>query len=137
MINALRIIGSIIAGFVLALALVIALELFSSVVHPLPADFAGTAEEMCRHVERYPAWVLGVAAAAWVGTAFVSTWLATRLGGKIPGILLSLFLIWAVVFNVSMLPYPVWFEVVSVLGIVIACLAGIGLPGRRVTLQPS
>lgn len=137
MINALRIIGSIVAGFVLALALVIALELFSNVVHPLPADFAGTAEEMCRHVERYPAWVLGVAVAAWVGTAFVSTWLATRLGGKIPGIVLSLFLIWAVVFNVSMLPYPVWFEVVSVLGIVTACLAGIGLPGRRVTLQPS
>lgn len=50
MINALRIIGSIIAGFVLAFALVIALELFSSVVHPLPADFAGTAKEMCRHV---------------------------------------------------------------------------------------
>lgn len=137
MINALRIIGSIVAGFVLAFALVVALELFSSVVHPLPADFAGTGEEMCRHVERYPAWVLGVAAAAWVGTAFVSTWLATRLGGKIPGIVLSLFLIWAVVFNVSMLPYPVWFEVVSVLGIVTACLAGVGLPGRHVTLQPS
>lgn len=53
-------------------------------------------------------------------------------GRKIPGIVLSLFLIWAVVFNVSMLPYPVWFEVVSVLGIVTACLAGVGQPGRRV-----
>lgn len=137
MIYVLRVIGSIIAGFALALVLVIALELFSSVVHPLPADFAGTADEMCRHVERYPAWVLAVAAVAWTSTAFVSTWLATRLGGKIPGILLSLFLVWAVVFNVAMLPYPVWFEAVSVLGIVAACLAGIGLPGRRVTLQPS
>jgi MFS family permease len=137
MIYVLRVIGSIIAGFALALVLVIALELFSNVVHPLPADFAGTADEMCRHVERYPGWVLVVAAVAWTATAFVSTWLATRLGGKIPGILLSLFLVWAVVFNVAMLPYPVWFKAVSVLGIVAACLAGIGLPGRRVTLQPS
>lgn len=132
MIKIFRILGSILAGFALALLLVIALELFSNVVHPLPADFGHTPEEMCKHVERYPAWVLAVAAAAWVSTAFVSTWVATRLGGIIAGIVLSLFLIWAVGFNVWMLPYPIWFEVVAVLGIASSCLVAIRLPNRRV-----
>lgn len=131
MFKVFRILGSILAGFALALLLVIALELFSNVVHPLPADFGHTPEEMCKHVERYPAWVLAVAAAAWVGTAFVSTWVATRLGGIIAGIALSLFLIWAVGFNVWMLPYPVWFEVVAVAGIVIACLLALRQPPRK------
>lgn len=128
MIKLLGVLGSVIAGFVVAFALVIAVELFSAVAHPFPADFTGTPAEMCRHVERYPGWVLAVAAAAWVGTAFVSTWVAARLGGRIAGALLSLFLIWAVGFNVSMLPYPVWFKVVTVIGIPIACLIGIRQP---------
>ncbi len=128
MIKVLRALGSVVVGFVLAFALVIAVELFSAVVHPFPADFSGTPEEMCRHVERYPAWVLAVAAAAWVGTTFVSTWVATRLGGRIAGIILGLFLIWAVGFNVSMLPYPLWFKVSTVVGIPVACLIGIRLP---------
>ena len=33
--------------------LVIAVEAYSSVVHPLPVDFKGTSEEMCLHVARY------------------------------------------------------------------------------------
>lgn len=128
MIKVLRVPGSVVVGFVVAFALVIAVELFSAVVHPFPADFSGTPEEMCRHVERYPAWVLAVAAAAWVGTAFVSTWVATRLGGRTAGIILGLFLIWAVGFNVSMLPYPLWFKVSTVVGIPVACLIGIRQP---------
>ncbi len=128
MIKVLRVPGSVVVGFVVAFALVIAVELFSAVVHPFPADFSGTPEEMCRHVERYPAWVLAVAAAAWVGAAFVGTWVATRLGGRTAGIILGLFLIWAVGFNVSMLPYPLWFKVSTVVGIPVACLIGIRQP---------
>lgn len=128
MIKMLRVLGSVVVGFVLAFALVVAVELFSAVAHPFPADFTGTPQEMCRHVERYPAWVLAVAAAAWVGAAFTSTWVATRLGGRIAGVILGLLLIWAVGFNVSMLPYPLWFEVSTVVGIPFACLIGIRLP---------
>ena len=47
---AVRVIGSIIAGFMLALILVIAIELISAVIHPVPPDFKGTQEEMCQHV---------------------------------------------------------------------------------------
>ena len=74
-------IAGIIAGLALAFVLLIAVELASAVVHPLPPDFAGTQEEMCAHVARYPAWVLALVVPAWALTAFAATWTANRLGG--------------------------------------------------------
>lgn len=54
----LRSVAGALAGLLLAFVLVIAVEAFSAVVHPFPDDFGGTHEEVCRHVERYPAGVL-------------------------------------------------------------------------------
>ena len=39
--SALRIVLAVVAGMALAFALVVAVEFFSSVVHPFPADFDG------------------------------------------------------------------------------------------------
>lgn len=55
----------IVAGMILAFVLVIGVEGFSAIVHPLPADFKGTMDEMCQHVARYPHWVLGVVVLLW------------------------------------------------------------------------
>ena len=65
--------GAIVAGLLVAFILVVAVELFSAVVHPVPPDFGGTMDEMCKHVERYPHWVLAVVVPAWASTAFAST----------------------------------------------------------------
>ena len=81
-------------------------------VHPVPAGFTGTMDEMCQHVARYPDRVLGVVVLAWSATTFVSTWIATRLGNRLAGIAVVLILSSAIVFNVSKLPYATWFKVV-------------------------
>lgn len=110
----LRSAGSIILALVVALILVIAVEGFSAVVHPFPEGFDGTPESMKAHVANYPDWVLVVAALAWGATTFISTWVATRLGtNRHPahGIAIGLLLLAAVIFNMSMLPYPIWFEI--------------------------
>jgi len=73
MYTALRTLAAIVVGVFAALVLVVAVELFSDVVHPLPEDFGGTPEEMCRHVEQYPPWALAVVVAAWAATAFVGS----------------------------------------------------------------
>ena len=101
---------AIVVGMVLAFALVIAVELFSAMAHPVPTDFTGTTDEMCQHVAGYPHWVLGVVVLAWSATAFVSTWIATRIGNRWSGIAVSVILTLAVVFNVSMLPYAMWLK---------------------------
>jgi hypothetical protein len=125
----LRCLGAIVAAAVLALVLVIAVEMFSNVVHPLPPDC--TMEEMCAHVARYPHWVLGVVVLLWGGTAFISTWVAARLGNRGCGVFIGLLLLAAVAQNVSMLPYPSWFEVVILIAIPAAAWLGLGVAKRE------
>jgi hypothetical protein len=119
---------AVVAGMALALALVVAVELFSSVVHPIPADFNGN---MGEHVRRYPHWVLAIVVLAWGATSTAATWVASRVGGRLAGIIVALLLAWALIFNLTMLPYTMWFKVVMFSVYPVACLFGIRY-GRRV-----
>lgn len=123
----------IILGMVIAFVLVIGVEWFSSVVHPVPPDFKGTMDEMCQHVARYPHWVLAVVIALWGGIAFLSVRVASRIGRSAAGSVVAFLLVAAVVFNVAMLPYPVWFKVVMPLAMLVAC--GLGLRRGRAVIS--
>jgi hypothetical protein len=116
-----------------AFVLLVAVELFSAVVHPLPEDFGGTMEEMCRHVESYPQWILAVAVAAWGLSAFVATWTARKMGNAVSFAVVSLLLLAALVANISMLPYPTWFKIANLLVIPAAIVAGGRLATRNKT----
>jgi hypothetical protein len=131
MATAFRIIAAIIAGMIVAFILVVAVELLSAVVHPVPPDFKGTMEEMCLHVAHYPQWVLALAVPAWAGTAFASTWISGRLGNRFCALFIGLLLLAALIHNLSMLPYPIWFKVLSLLAIPAAILFGDRLSIRR------
>lgn len=128
---ALRVIGAIVAGMVVALVLVVAVEMFSAVVHPLPPEFGNTQEEMCAHVERYPAWVLAVAVPMWAFTAFAGAWVAGRLGNRFSGVFVALLIFAALALNLSMLPYPWWFKIGCLVAIPAASVAGVYLPRSR------
>jgi hypothetical protein len=129
----LRILAGIFIGLIVALMLVVAVELFGSVVHPVPENFGGTMEEMCRHVEKFPPWVLAVVVPAWAVTALVSTWTAQRVGNLYSAVIVGLLLLAAVVFNISKLPYPIWFKVGNLILIPIAMVAGSRLSRRHKT----
>ncbi len=126
---AIRTLFAVVVGMALALALVVAVELFSAVVHPLPADFDGNIAE---HVRRYPHWVLGVAVLAWSTTSTAATWVASRVGNRLAGSVVALLLACALIFNVTMLPYAMWFKVVMFSAFPFACLLGIRC-GERVS----
>jgi hypothetical protein len=115
MATVLRCLAAIIAGMIVALVVVVAVELFSAAVHPVPPDFGGTMEEMCLQVERIPTWVLALVVPAWAGAALAGTWIAGRIGNRMCALCVGLLLIAAVVFNVSKLPYPIWFKIVNLL----------------------
>lgn len=59
-----------------------------------------------------------------------ATWVATRLGNPVAGIVVTLLLAWALVFNVTHLPYFLWFKVAMFTAFPIACLLGVRC-GRR------
>ncbi len=122
---------------VVAFILVVGVEGFSAVVHPFPKDFGGTMEEMCRHVERYPQWVLAAVVPMWAVAALVSTWMAQRIGNVYAAGIVGLLLLAALVLNISMLPYPIWFKVVNLLVIPAAIIAGSRVGGRRTTAGQS
>ena len=94
--SGIRTLFAIIVGMALALALVVAVELFSAVVHPMPADLNGNIPE---HVRRYPHWVLGVVVLAWGATSTAATWVASRVGNRLAGSVVALLLAWALIFN--------------------------------------
>jgi hypothetical protein len=121
----LRILLGVVAGMALAFVLLIAVELFSTVVHPAPPGFTGTMDEVSQHVARYPHWFLGVAVLAWSATTFVSTWVATRIGNRWAGIAVILILTFAIVFNVTKLPYAMWFKIVMLCCFPVACYFGV------------
>jgi hypothetical protein len=123
--TALRTLLAVLAGMALAFVLVIAVELFSAVVHPVPPGFTGTMDEMYQHVARYPHWILGIVVLAWSATTFASTWVATRIGNRLAGIAVILILTFAIVVNVSMLPYAMWFKVVTLSCFAVACYLGV------------
>jgi hypothetical protein len=133
----LRTILGVVAGMVLAFVLVIAVEILSAVVHPVPPGFTGTMEEMCEHVARYPHWVLGVVVLAWSATTFVSTWVATRIGKRWAGIVVSLILTLAIVFNLTKLPYAIWFKVVMLSCFAAACYLGCTRGARMSPTSPT
>jgi hypothetical protein len=127
----LRSIVAVVVGLIVLFLLLMAVEVFSAVVHPLPQDFVGTTEELCRHVEHYPQWVLAIVVPAWGATALASTWTAGRIGSLYSALAVGLLLFAALVFNLSMLPYPIWFKVTNLLVVPVAVLGGIRLALRR------
>lgn len=112
------------AGLVLAFGLVIAVEAFSAVVHPMPPDSKMTMDEMCQHVARYPDWVLAVVVPLWGATAFLGTRVASRLGGRWAGLALTVLLTVAIGYNIVKLPYVMWFKAAMPIAFALACYLG-------------
>ncbi|WP_207395180.1 hypothetical protein [Bremerella alba] len=131
----IRAILAVFIGLVVAFLLVIAVELFSAVVHPFPADFGGTEDEVCAHVEKYPAWVLAAVLPMWAMAVFGSVWIAQKIGDLIASLMVALLLLIAVGFNQWMLPYPIWFEVANYVAFPLATLGAIGI--NRTTVDSS
>ncbi len=100
----------VVVGLIGLFAGLIATEAFSAAVHPFPAGFQGTHDEVCAHVERYSSWVLAVALGMWTLTAHVAVRLASRLGGLVAGIIVAVLIASLLAFNLAMLPYPIWFR---------------------------
>ena len=123
----LRTIVSVGVGLITAFLLLILVEAFSAVVHPVPEGFSHTPEEMCRHIENYPPWVLAAVVPMWGGTGFLSVWLTGKIGNLSSVVIVSALLLAAVVANIIMLPYPSWFSIASPL----VALFAMASAGRR------
>ena len=115
-----RIVAGIIASFALAFVLVVGVEMLSNLLHPPPADFKGTKEEICDLVMRYPDWILGLVVILWSGIGMLATWLAKKIGGQVSGMVIAIILLALVATNVIGLPYTTWFKIAMPTAFVLA-----------------
>ena len=111
-------------GLAVAMALIVAVEAFSSVVHPIPAELSDTFDGVCKHVANYPFWVLGAVVFAWSASTFASVWVSARIGSYPSGIIVCILLAFGIAFNLLKLPYPAWFKILMPICFTIACFAG-------------
>jgi hypothetical protein len=86
---------------------------------------------MGEHVKRYPNWILGVVVLAWGATIAAATWVASRVGGRLAGFGVAVVLAWALIFNLTLLPYAAWFKIAMSCALPVACLLGIRHGGRH------
>ena len=110
--------GAILLSIIVAITLLAGIEWIGVILHPFPADFAGTREEVMQHVANYPAFGLFVGGIGWAITIFTATWLATRLSSnRRPafGIGIGLVLLSGAIFNMTMLPYPLWYWILCLI----------------------
>ncbi len=130
MAKAIRIVLAILAALTLAGGLFVVVEVLSAIVYPTPPGFTNTKEEMCAHVAAYPDWILAVVVPLWSGIALASTWVATRLAGRGAGLAVAVLVLAAIVGNLAMLPYTLWFKVAMVICAPLGCLLGLYLRRR-------
>jgi len=130
----LRSIGALVLSLVLAFALVVGVEIFGAIFHPFPPDVDPSDMEVCRRqVATCPQWILAVSAVAWGAIVFIAAWVATRLGAHrhiAHGIVIGGFLCLAAGFNISMLPYPIWFNIANLILLPTATFWGARLASR-------
>ncbi len=131
----IRTVFAVILSVVVAFGLVAAIESVSSILHPWPEDFAGTAEEIARQVETYPAWVLVLLGGIGYGaTMLICTFIATRISlDRNPrhGYGVGLFLFAMVILNLTVLPYPIWYWVLMFTALPLAAYFGTNLASKN------
>ena len=130
---------AIAASLTTAFVLLAAIEGVCAVLHPAPPGVDLSDMEACKaHVANYPQWLLAVAVPAWGLTTFVSVWLATRLGAYrhfAHGAAIGMLLLGALILNLSMLPYPLWFKGANLVVLPLGIIMGIWL--ARIPSQPT
>lgn len=128
--TALRVVAALVASVIAMTVLLVAVEGFSAVVHPFPEDmdFHST-EQMCAHIEKYPNWVLAVILPMWGAIPLVGIAVARWIGNYTVALVIGLLILLALIGNVLMLPYPLWFK--GVMPAVLVAVTAIGLWAAR------
>lgn len=121
-----------IAGIVVAVVLVMAVEVYSENVYPFPKELdRAKMDDICQHVAKYPDKVLQVVVLMYSGIAFTSTWLAGRLGNLWSAWIVGLLQLAMLTANILMLPYVPWFETACPVAVGVAILLAYRLSRRR------
>jgi hypothetical protein len=129
----LRVLGGIIAGVLLAVAIIIVVELVSHAIYPPPRGTnIDDPAAVARAAAQAPMGAKLLVILGWTLGTFCGCWLAGTIGKRAapavtPGVLVCA----AAIANMFQIPHPVWFWVASLALVAIAAIAGAAVGARR------
>ena len=110
----LRLIGSIVAGIVLAVATVFVVELVGHIVYPVGETDMQDREAVAAMIAALPVGALLIVALAWLLGALVGGSLAARLSGRRwPAWVVAAVVALFALATVFMYPHPVWMQIAA------------------------
>jgi hypothetical protein len=117
----MRTIGVVLLGVITAVVIVAVVEAINSRIYPLPAGVdPNNAKALKEVIATLPLGALLMVLLGWWLGALGGGWLAARLAGRLDmlhGLVVAVIILSAAIFNLLMLPHPIWFWVAAVLGI--------------------
>jgi hypothetical protein len=123
-----RAIFSIVAGLIVAVVCVFAMEYITHIFHPAPPGFDPRDKDAVRAlVAGLPLLAFILVLFGWLLGAGLGAFMAVRINRRIakwPGLLIGALLLAATLYNLLTIPHPVWFFVAAVIGIPIATWLG-------------
>lgn len=122
----MRSILAVLLGLVVGFLVVVAIELVSHRLYPLPAGIdPSDAEALAAAVAQMPLGAFLLLLAAWLGGTLLGSWIASRVGrGYVPGIVVGALFLIAGIANLLMIPHPVWFWAAAVVVFIVATFLG-------------
>ncbi len=117
----------ILAGLMVAMLLVMAADLLSTAIHPPPAGFDYRDPAQVRaHAATVPLASLIVLLVGYNLAAFVGGWVASRAGKGAERVHASvgIVVLLGTLFNLTIIPHPLWFAMTAVLSLIATTTAG-------------
>ena len=111
-----------VTGLVIAFVLIMLIEKLGHFIYPPPADLDFSDPEAVRpYIATLPFLALLFPMIAWVVATFAGTLVASKIGTANPrlfGAVVGGLVLAGTIANLVMIPHPVWFSVLSLIGIV-------------------
>jgi hypothetical protein len=123
-----RNIGAGIVGILVAGALVWLVETIGHSIYPTPADLdTGNVDVMRAYIDTVPLGAMLSVALAWFAGSLGGTFAACRIGSARPLIYVLVvggMMFAGAAFNLTVIPHPIWFSVLGIVGIFIGTWLG-------------
>ena len=130
-----RNIGAGIAGVLISVALVWVVETIGHSIWPPPADLDyGNVDVMRAYIETLPLGALLTVAFAWFIGSLGGTFAACRMGSARPlvyALVVGGLMFVGAAFNITIIPHPIWFSVLGIVGIFAGTWLGVILATRQ------
>lgn len=129
-----RRIGGVVAGLVIAFAIVMVAELIPHKLYPPPSGFdQSNFTQVKAYVATLPITALVIVLAGWLVATIAGASVAAGIGkSRAPAYVVGALLLCAGVYNAIAIPQPVWFSAVSLVIYIVGAMIGarIAVPTR-------